>query len=220
MATTVYKPAGIPVFRKHDDGGADCVLARLLDREPARREGAWPEGFEGGIAHRLDISTSGALLVADDLQELAAIREVFASRRLVKTYRLQAAKDPDWDWNVCVAPLAHHKTKRKRMVVRRGESTPKRGRWHQAETRFDRVEGALWQATMRSGVMHQIRVHAAFVGLPLLGDRIYGGGATPMGWPEGQVYRLHHVGLEGGGFATAPVELPAWAQASSTTTGA
>ncbi len=59
---------------------------------------------------------------------------------------------------------------------------------------------------MRTGVMHQIRVHAAFVGLPLRGDHRYGGGRRDGG------FFLHHVGLEGAGFATSPVPWPDWAR--------
>ena len=98
------------------------------------------------------------------------------------------------------------------MVVQRGENTPHRGKWLAAETRFRRVgeghHGTVWEATMRTGVMHQIRVHAAFVGLVLAGDPVYGGG-EPV--PGGAPYALHHVGFRGAGFATVPVDAPPWA---------
>jgi 23S rRNA-/tRNA-specific pseudouridylate synthase len=62
-----------------------------------------------------------------------------------------------------------------------------------------------------TGVMHQIRAHAAFVGLALTGDRRYGGRPTPDGFDA--EFRLHHVGLSGpGGLRTEPVPLPAWAR--------
>ena len=60
---------------------------------------------------------------------------------------------------------------------------------------------------MRTGVTHQIRVHAAFIGIPLEGDGLYGRktGSAPF-------HRLHHVGLAGpNGVATDPVPLPSWA---------
>ena len=69
MATTAYKPAGVTVFPPHADPAGDCVLHRLLQADPWRNEPVWPEGFAGGIAHRLDTWTSGALWIADDPAE-------------------------------------------------------------------------------------------------------------------------------------------------------
>lgn len=214
MPRTLIKPAGLPVFPPHDDPGGSCVLAALLAEEPWRDALPWPAGFEGGLAHRLDVSTSGALLVADDPDELARLRELFAGKRLRKTYRLRVARDVPWDRNACDRAIAHDRRHRRRMVVQRGAGTPHRGRWYEAHTIFARVEGDLWEAVITTGVMHQVRVHAAFLGLPLLGDRLYGGGAPPADAPAGVTFFLHHVGLAGADVATAPVPLPAWARRS------
>ncbi|MCB9663118.1 MAG: RNA pseudouridine synthase [Alphaproteobacteria bacterium] len=214
MSSTWNKPAGLPVFPPHADPRGPCVLGTLHAAQPWRREIAWPEGFEGGIAHRLDTSTSGALLLADDVDELQAIREAFATGALTKRYRLRAARDVPWDEHACDAPLAHDRRHRGRMVVQRGRSTPHRGRWYEAHTRFRRVHGDLWEAEITTGVMHQIRVHAAYVGLPLRGDRRYGGGAPAPDAPPGVDFQLHHVGLEGAGLRTDPVPAPAWAELS------
>lgn len=207
MATTLAKPPGMTVFPRHGEPDAPCLLSALLEREPWRAGLPWPEGFEAGIAHRLDVFTSGAILVADSPEELASIRAAFGGKRLEKTYLLWAAREVSWDSNRIARPIAHDRRKRGRMVVQRGERTPHRGKWYAAETWFQRVEGQLFRATMRTGVMHQIRVHAAFLGIPLLGDRRYGGG-DPAAGEDG--YRLHHVGLKGGGLSTDPVPPPAW----------
>lgn len=212
MATTVYKAAGSPVFPPHADPNGDCVLRRLLAAEPSRAALAWPDGFEGGLCHRLDTSTSGALLVADDPQELAKIRAAFAARAFTKTYRLWTAHDVPWDTHRCDARLAHAKTRKGRMVVERGANTAHRGRWHEAHTRFERLSPNLWRAAMTTGVMHQIRLHAAFLGLPLAGDNHYGGGPLPEHAPSDALFLLHHEGLtDGARWATTPVPLPAWA---------
>lgn len=212
MPTTLSKPPGIPVFPFHDTPQADCLLHRLLADEPWREDIDWPSGFAGGIAHRLDVSTSGAVWVAGSLDELQQLRELFSKHVLRKTYRFQTAKIVDWNRNRCDRPIAHDKRRKKRMVVQRGASTPHRGRWYEAHTRFDRLSEHLWQATITTGVMHQIRVHAAFVGLALQGDRFYGGGQPPEHWPEGVLFRLHHVGLKApDGTTTDPVPLPDWA---------
>lgn len=197
------------MFPLHADPDSDCVLARLLAAEPHRREIPWPEGFAGGIAHRLDRSTSGALLVAEDPEELGRIREAFRDRAFVKTYRMRTLAEVPWDTNRCELPIAHARRNRRKMVVQRGRTTAHRGRWYPASTGFRRLHGGLFEVTMESGVMHQIRVHAAFLGIPLEGDGLYGGGerVTPA---EGADFLLHHVGLVGP-FATDPVITPSWA---------
>jgi 23S rRNA pseudouridine1911/1915/1917 synthase len=208
---TLCKPAGLPVFPPHDDPSGDCLLRRLLADAPERARQDWPPGFDGGLAHRLDTSTSGAVLVADDPAELAVIRAAFSGRQLTKTYLLRTARPPAWSDNACDRAIGHDKQHRRRMVVQRGHATPHRGAWHPAETRFRALGGDLLEATMSTGVMHQIRVHAAFLGVPLLGDALYGGGRPPDDAPDGLTFFLHHVGLTGPGVATDPVPLPGWA---------
>lgn len=209
MATTWCKTAGTPVFPPHADPSGPCVLSSLLSAQPRRADLPWPDGFAGGIAHRLDVPTSGALWIADDPDELAIMRQHFAAGRLTKTYRFEAAKDVPWDTNEIRRPIAHDRRRKGRMVVQRGTNTPHRGKWYPAHTRFRRLKGRLWEAVITTGVMHQIRVHAAFVGLPLAGDRRYGGGPdlgaqTP--------FHLHHIGLIGPDGGTDPVAMPDWAR--------
>lgn len=207
MATTWEKPAGLPVFPPHADPDGDCALARLLAAAPWRREIPFPAGFEGGISHRLDNPTSGALLVADSVAELAEIRAAFADKRFDKRYVFQPSRWPSWTENACHQAIAHHPDKRDRMVVQRGANTPHRGRWFPAESWFRRTDPVM-SVRITTGVTHQIRAHAAFLGVPLAGDRIYGGG--PALSPD-IPFRLHHVGLTGAGFTTDPVPRPPWA---------
>ena len=195
------------------------MLRRLLSEEPARAALDFPEGFAGGIAHRLDISTSGALLVADSPEELLHIREAFASGTLEKTYLLWARRKAPWTSHQCSVPLAHDRRRKARMTPKRGQNTPHRGKWLEAETHFEHLEGRLYRARMRTGVMHQIRVHAAFVGIPLEGYSMYGGGQPPEARPTGVPFLLHHMGLEGPGVRTEPVALPTWAAGIRTTDG-
>jgi len=211
----VRKPPGLPCFPPHANPEGDCVLQRLLHEWPELSEPAWPLGFDGGIAHRLDISTSGLLLVARSPGALVALRSRFSERRLHKTYLFLTARQVPWDRNVCDRPVAHARRRKGRVVVQRGNNTPHRGRWREAETHFERVapvDGGLWlwKATMRTGVMHQIRVHSAFVGLALSGDRVYGGGELPLERPDGVEFALHHVGLEGDDLRPNKVESPSW----------
>ncbi len=207
---TLSKPAGLSVLAPHADPSGDCLLKRLLAAEPARAQVPWPRGFEGGIAHRLERATSGAVAVAESAEQLAWLRQRFSSKELHKRYLLWAARDVPWSTNACDRSLAHDRRHRGRMVVQRGARTPHRGRWLPAQTHFRRIEGRLWEATMRTGVMHQIRLHAAFVGIPILGDRRYGGGAAPDAVPGEERFFLHHVGFTGAEVCTAPIADPGW----------
>ncbi len=215
------KPPGLPVFPPHRDPGGPSLLRWLLEARPAQADHAWLEGFAGGIAHRLDVSTSGLVLAARTPQALAVAREAFRDRRLTKSYQLLSDGRVGWEDHIVRAPLAHHKRRRSRMVVQRGRSTPHRGQWYAAETRLFRRGEGRWEARMRTGVTHQIRVHAAFVGLPLLGDRLYGGRPLPEGVaPEGVDFALHHLGLEGLPGPPAPrLEPPGWWRGVATGAG-
>ena len=207
------KPAGLPVFPPHGDPGGDCVLARLFAAEPQRGSLAWPEGFDGGIAHRLDTGTSGLLVVADDATALAELRGRFSRGELRKRYLFLSARAVPWASHVCERPIAHDPHDKRKVIVQRGQSTPKRGAWLGAQTRFRRlaaVEGGLclWQATMSTGVMHQIRAHAAAVGIALAGDRLYGGGDCALPRPEGSPFFLHHHSIHAEGWALPACPLP------------
>lgn len=191
------KPAGLPVFprrtsKSQDESGdeelGDCMLGRLLDALPEQSVPNWPDGFGGGILHRLDNWTSGLLVAARSLEALTLGRGLFSGGTLRKTYLFLSQGDVDWSEHTVERPIAHAKGDRRKMVWQRGRNTPHRGAWRPAKTSFQRVEGALWRAQMSEGVRHQIRLHAASVGLPLQGDRLYGGGG------EGRFY-LHHEEL-------------------------
>jgi 23S rRNA pseudouridine1911/1915/1917 synthase len=208
MPTTLNKPAGLSVFPPHADPQGDCLLRRLLADHPWRAALDWPRGYEGGIAHRLDNATSGAMLVADSPQELRALREAFAAHRFVKTYLLMTGRDAAWNQAACDLPIAHSKTNSRKMVLRLGPMSKHRGKWYPARTEFRRLHGRLYEAIMSSGVTHQIRLHAAHLEIPLLGDTLYGGDPTPEG-----LFRLHHVGMTGPDpFRTDPLPPPDWAR--------
>ena len=187
------KPAGLPVFPRRtkagqDERAVDCMLTRLVAAMPEQSVPSWPDGFDGGILHRLDNGTSGLLVAARSLDALAVGRRLFGGGRLRKTYLFLSQGDVDWSEHTVDRPIAHAKGDRRKMVWQRGRKTPHRGAWRPARTSFQRIEGALWRAQMSEGVRHQIRLHAASVGLPLQGDRLYGGGG------EGRFY-LHHEEL-------------------------
>ncbi len=212
MYRVLNKASGIPCFPKHNDPEHDCMLYRLLQEHPEQQEVDWPTGFAGGIAHRLDIATTGQLIAAVDLQSLQQIRELFRAKEITKTYYFLSAKKVKWKEHAIETAIAHDRKNKKRMVVQRGKNTPHRGKWLPARTTFrwlDERDGiTVWQAQMRTGVMHQIRLHAAFAGIALLGDRLYGGGASLPSFPSD--FALHHAGVRSPQLLPEYSPLPDW----------
>lgn len=194
----LWKPSGLPVFPPHADPSGDCLLARLVTERPERATG-FPAGFEGGIAHRLDNATSGLVLAARTVEALATLRAEFAERRLRKHYLFRSTGPSRFD-RVVETPLAHDPRKKDRMVWQRAGHTRHRGRWYPAWTRLVALGDGWWRAEIRTGVMHQIRAHAASAGIPLDGDRIYGGGPGP--------FVLHHLAVVGPGWVSPTAPLP------------
>jgi 23S rRNA pseudouridine1911/1915/1917 synthase len=193
----LWKPSGIPVFPPHADPSGDCLYTRLCAWDASRTTG-WPPGFEGGIAHRLDTATSGLVVAARAPGDLTALRAEFSSHILRKFYVFRSA-------GVAAAavrtdPIAHHPNRKDRMVTRRGPRTAHRGKWYDAWTRFTPLGEGWWEAEIRTGVMHQIRVHAQAAGIPLDGDERYGGAPGRL--------VLHHVRMIGPGWASPPAPLP------------
>ena len=198
--TYVVKPAGLPVFAPHGAPDGDCLLARL--RTHGRVAGAaWPDGFDGGVAHRLDTATSGLMLMARSLDALGRLRAEFASGALSKRYVFETSARVRFDTRTVEAELAHHPHHADRMIARRTPTTGHRGKWYPAWSHFERVDDRRWAVEIRTGVMHQIRAHAALIGLPLDGDEKYGGAPGP--------FRLHHRQVVAPAWSSPVVE-PAW----------
>ena len=168
----VAKPAGIPCFPPHGDPSGDCVLRRLLQSFPEQDQ-IFPLGFAGGIAHRLDTLTSGFVVVARSPDALDRVRAEWPSLR--KLYRFRSEAAPAFEERVLTEPIANHARRSDRVVVQRWARERHRGPWLPAWTRIKTLGEGWWEAEIRTGVRHQIRAHAAFAGLPLDGDPIYGG---------------------------------------------
>lgn len=149
---------------------AHALLARYPELEAMRQQ---PETRERlGIAHRLDRGTSGLLVIARQHPALLALMRQFQERRVEKVYLALLEKRPKSNSGIIDAPIARDPRQRQRMAVRRGGKP--------AQTEFEVLddafqgERALVKLKLLTGRTHQIRVHMAFIGCPVLGDAVYG----------------------------------------------
>ena len=124
-----------------------------------------------GIVHRIDKDTSGLLVVARNLRAHAALVAMLSAREIHRRYAAIVNGVPVAG-GVIDAPLDRHPTDRLRRAVREG-GRPARTHYRVRE-KFR--AHALLQCELESGRTHQIRVHMAHAGYPLVGDPLYGGG--------------------------------------------
>lgn len=171
----VDKPAGLAT---HGFSGRDGVtLANFIAAQRREILNVGTSRWEPGLVHRLDIETSGVVLIAKTQAAFESLRQQFHCREVKKIYLALVWGQPIARGTIELA-LAHDRGDRRRMVVVR---QPERGsdrRVWPALTHFRVVAAAgglsLLEVEMATGVTHQIRVHLSSNGYPIVGDRLYG----------------------------------------------
>ena len=143
-----------------------------------------------GIVHRLDKDTSGLIVAAKSDRGRTSLVSQWESRRVKKDYVALAVGSIVEDEATIDAPIGRDPKNRQRMAVVRGGRTAITH--FRVKERFD--DATLLDVEIETGRTHQIRVHLAFIGHPVVGDRVYGQ-KVPDGLTVGRQF-LHASGLE------------------------
>ena len=125
-----------------------------------------------GIVHRLDKETSGVLVVAKNNAAHLALTRQFADHSIKRKYIALVKGRMEFDENIIEAPLARHTTKRESMAVNFAEGSRYAKTYYRTLKRVGDL--SLLRLEPFTGRTHQLRVHLAFVGHPILGDKKYG----------------------------------------------
>lgn len=165
----VDKPAGMVVHPAPGNWSGTLVNA-LLGRGGALASGGGAE--RPGLVHRLDKETSGLLVVAKTEQAHRTLSAALAARTIARRYAALAWGHLPQERTLVDAPLARDPRDRQCMAIVPGGKAARTTFVRVA--RFDSVD--LLRAHLHTGRTHQIRVHLASLGHPVVGDDTYGGG--------------------------------------------
>lgn len=199
------KPAGLTVH-PCPSCPEQTLVQRILARFPQLGK---IEGQRPGIVHRLDKDTSGLLVVALTEPDRLSLSQAFAERQVHKEYLALVAGLPPLNGQ-CLEPVGRHPTAKVKMAVvpenrgGRNAHTEWRRLWHTEDSGV-----SLLAVRIHTGRTHQIRVHMAHLGYPLLGDRLYAPKAVQAMAPRQMLHawRLtftHPVSNEAMSFACPP----------------
>lgn len=185
----IAKPAGVVV---HPAVGnpAGTVVNALLGRYPQLAETMPGSPGRPGIVHRLDKDTSGCLVVAKTPEAQYKLSSSFAGRETGKTYLAVVRGVPRKPEAEISGLIGRHPVNRQKMAVveRNGKLAITRYRLEKSGM-IHGIPVSLMNVEILTGRTHQIRVHLASAGIPVLGDATYGGSCSCL--PEASRQMLH-----------------------------
>ena len=205
----VNKPVGLVVHPAagHPDGTLVNALLYHCGNSLSGINGA----LRPGIVHRIDRDTSGLIIAAKSDAAHLALAAQLQDHSLYREYEAVCVGNLKQDQGTVNAPIARHPTDRKKMAVNFLQGREAVTHW----TVLERFSGYTHiQCRLETGRTHQIRVHMAHTGHPLLGDMVYG---SKKPWPglAGQCLharRLSFVHPRTGERLTLECPLPSWFQ--------
>lgn len=163
----IDKPAGLLSVPGKGADKQDCAASRV--------RAAFAHATGPLVVHRLDMDTSGLLLLALDEDAQRELSRQFEAREVGKAYVALVEGVPRGEGGVIDVPMRLDVYRRPYQIVDRVQGKPARTRWAVTAIEADRTRLRLWPETGRT---HQLRVHCAHMGHPIVGDVLYGSGSA------------------------------------------
>ena len=184
----VYKPSGMVVHPAA--GNPDGTMVNALLQHLDQLSGIGGE-IRPGIVHRIDKDTSGLLLVAKNDFSHASLSEQIKAHSVQRAYMAIVQGGMRQECGTVEGPIGRHPSDRKKMAIVSG------GRDAVTHWRvLEPLKGAtLLECRLTTGRTHQIRVHMASIGHPLLGDPLYGPKKMPYPVQGGQLLHAFRIGF-------------------------
>jgi tRNA pseudouridine32 synthase/23S rRNA pseudouridine746 synthase len=171
------KPAGLLAVPGRGPDKQDCLSARA--------QAVWPDAL---VVHRLDMATSGLVLMARGIEAQRSLSLAFEKRRVFKRYFAVASGEllnpvPDNGWNTIELPLLVDWLNRPRSIVNHDIGKPSTTRWRLSpvEQNPESYTGIATRVELEpvTGRSHQLRVHLQAIGHPIVGDPLYAASDAP-----------------------------------------